>query len=90
MDQLPPGAAPGPGLPCDSARSWAGADLSYKVYDSVNGAENALGFDIDRQDKPSTYAGPVTVVFGNVDGGSPDFAIVLLGVNGVNSTDFVF
>jgi Ca2+-binding RTX toxin-like protein len=66
------------------------ADLTFKVYDSVNGAEKALGHDIDGTDGASHYSGPVTIVFGNVDGGSPDFAIALIGVNGVSQSDFLF
>ena len=45
-------------------------DLTYKTYNSINGAENALGIDIDGQPGASGVSGPVTVVFGNVDGGS--------------------
>jgi outer membrane receptor protein involved in Fe transport len=65
-------------------------ELTFKTYASVNGAENALGFDIDGMDGPSTLTGPVTLVFGNHDGGAPDFAIALIGVAGVSSTDFLF
>ena len=82
--------------PGDQAFSFKGTnanksagDLSYKVYTSVNGAENALGFDIDGQAGVSTYTGPVTVVFGNVNGGAPDFAIALLNTNGVSVGDFL-
>jgi serralysin len=63
-------------------------DLTYKVYDSVNGAESALGMEIDGLSGKGA-AGPVTVVFGNVDGGAPDFAIALLGANGVTAGDFL-
>jgi serralysin len=70
-----------------SANKNAG-DLSYKVYDSVNGAEKALGIDIDGLSGPGANT-KVTVVFGNVDGGAPDFAIVLIGTNGVNPGDFM-
>jgi serralysin len=73
-----------------SAANKSAADLSFKVYDSINGAENALGFDIDGVDGPSSVSGPVTVVFGNHDGGAPDFAIALIGVSGVTATDFIF
>jgi Ca2+-binding RTX toxin-like protein len=73
-----------------SAANKSAADLSFKVYDSINGAENALGFDIDGIDGPSSVSGPVTVVFGNHDGGAPDFAIALIGVSGVTATDFIF
>ena len=73
-----------------SSANKAAADVTFKIYDSVNGAENALGIDIDGVDGPSSFTGPVTVVFGNVDGGSSDFAIALIGVSGVTSTDFLF
>lgn len=64
-------------------------DLTYKVYDSVNGAEKALGFDIDGMAGPSTYLGPVTIIFGDVDGGGADFAIALLNTRGVAQTEFL-
>ena len=65
-------------------------DLTYKVYASINGAEKALGFDIDGNPGASGVSGPVTVVLGNVDGGQPDFMIVLLGTSGVDANDFIF
>jgi serralysin len=68
----------------------AAGDLTYKTYASINGAENALGFDIDGNPGASGVSGPVTVVFGNVDGGAPDFAIVLLGTSSVAADDFIF
>ena len=71
-----------------SANKNAG-DLTFKVYTSINGAENALGMDLDGIDGNGA-AGPVTVVFGNSDGGAADFAIVLLNTNGVVPTDFIF
>lgn len=77
--------------------SWNGTnanksagDVSYKTYASVQGAEKALGIDIDGVAGPSPYSGPVTVVFGNVDGGSPDFAMVLIGTGSVSAGDFIF
>jgi serralysin len=70
-----------------SANKSAG-DLSYKIYDSINGAEKALGIEIDGLDGPGANT-KVTVVFGNVNGGAPDFAIVLLGANGVGAGDFM-
>ena len=57
------------------------------MYTSVNGAESALGIDIDGQSGKGADV-PVTVVFGNSDGGSADFAIVLIGAAGVTSDDF--
>ena len=35
-------------------------------------------------------SGPVTVVSGNLDGGSPDFASILLNTRGVDASDFLF
>jgi len=72
-----------------SANKSAG-DLTFKVYDSVNGAEHALGIDIDGHDGASGIAGPVTVVFANVDGGAPDIGLVLLNHSGVAAGDFIF
>jgi serralysin len=72
-----------------SANKNAG-DLTYKIYDSVNGAENALGFDIDGQPGASGISGPVTVVYGNTNGGAPDFALILLNTRGVDANDFIF
>lgn len=63
-------------------------DLTFKVYDSINGAENALGMEIDGIAGQGA-AGPVTVIFGNVDGGAPDFAIALLNTRGVTASDFI-
>ena len=63
--------------------------LTYKVYDSINGAERALGIEIDGISGPGA-AVPVTVVFGNTDGGAPDFAIALIGANSVSAGDFMF
>jgi Ca2+-binding RTX toxin-like protein len=65
-------------------------DLSFKVYDSVQGAEKALGIDLDGVNGTSPHLGPVTVVYGNHDGSTPDFALALFGVNGLSSTDFIF
>ena len=67
----------------------AAGTVTYKTFDSVNGAEKALGFDIDGQNGAGGISGPVTVVYGNTDGGSSDFAIVLLNTSGVESGDFL-
>ncbi len=71
-------------------RNKDAGDLTYKVYDSINGAENALGFDIDGQAGASGVSGPVTIVYGNLDGGTPEFAIILLNTRGVDASDFIF
>ena len=73
-----------------SAKNKDVGDLTFKTYDSVNGAENALGYDLDGVAGASPYSGPVTVVFGNVDGGDPDFAIVLFNNSSVSASDFIF
>ena len=65
-------------------------DLTYKTYDSITGAENALGFDIDGQPGAGGVSGPVTVVYGNIDGGAADFAIVLLNTSNVSADDFIY
>ena len=67
----------------------AAGDLSYKVYDSVNSAEKALGVDLDGVAGPSPYSGPVTMVYGNHDGGTPDFAFALFGVSGIDQHAFI-
>lgn len=65
-------------------------DLTYKTYTSVNGAENALGIDIDGNPGASNVSGPVTVVYGNTNGGPADFAIILLNTRSVDASDFIF
>jgi serralysin len=68
----------------------AAGDVSFKVYDSINGAEKALGIDIDGQPGASGVSGPVTIVYVNHDGGSPDVGIVLLHTSSVDASDFIF
>ena len=64
--------------------------MTFKVYTSVNGAEKALGLRLDGVAGPSPYSGPVTIVYGNVDGGDPDFGFALIGVSGISHGDFLF
>jgi Ca2+-binding RTX toxin-like protein len=71
-----------------NANKLAG-DLSYKSFTSVNGAENALGFDIDGVTGVNDASGPVTVVFANTDGGAADMALVLLNTSSVSADDFL-
>jgi Ca2+-binding RTX toxin-like protein len=83
------------GMAGDQAFHWGGSgknagDLTIKTYTSVNGAENALGYDLDGVSGASPYSGPVTVVFGNVNGGDNDFALVLFNTNSVSSNDILF
>jgi Ca2+-binding RTX toxin-like protein len=66
-------------------------DLTYKTYSSINGAENAIGFDIDGQTGAGGVSGPVTVVYGNTAGDkTPEFAIILLNTSSVDANDFIF
>ena len=64
-------------------------DVSIRVFDSVKGAETALGYDIDGIDGTSTYTGPVTIVYINLDGGAPDIALSLIGTGTVTANDFI-
>jgi serralysin len=73
-----------------TAASKNAGDLTFKTFDSVNGAESALGFDIDGQTGASGISGPVTVVYGNTNGGAADFAIILLNTASVDASDFNF
>ena len=66
-------------------------DVTYKTYDSINGAESALGIDIDGRPGASGVGGKVTVVYLNDDhGGAPDAAIILLNTSSVDASDFIF
>ena len=62
-------------------------DLTYKTYASINGAENALGIEIDGQPGASGVGGPVTVVYANQ--ASTDVAIILLNTSSVDVNDFI-
>jgi serralysin len=65
-------------------------EVGIRTFGNMNAAENALGMDLDGIAGPSTFSGPVTVVFGNVDGGQPDFAMVLMNNQTLTSSDFIF
>ena len=65
-------------------------DVTYKSYGNVNAAEHALGLDIHSHTGAGGINGPVTVVFGNTDGGNPDFAVVLLNTSTVAASNFLF
>jgi serralysin len=65
-------------------------DLFAKTFGNVNAAEKSLGIDLDGSDGPSALDGKVTVVFGNTDGGDPEFALVLFNTDSINTTDFIF
>ena len=65
-------------------------DLTYKTYASVAAAERGTGIEIDGNPGAAGVSGPVTIVYGNVDGGGADFAIVLLNTSSVSMDDFLF
>ncbi len=76
--------------------AWKGSGVSkdagtvwFKTYDSVQGAEKALNVDIDGFAGPSPLSGPVTILFGNHDGGDADFAIALIGVGSLQQSDIL-
>jgi serralysin len=73
-----------------NAAGKGAGELSIQHFGNMNAAENALGMDLDGVDGASPFSGPVTVVFGNVDGGAPDFAMVLVNTQSLNTTDFIF
>jgi Ca2+-binding RTX toxin-like protein len=64
-------------------------ELSIRHFGNMNAAEAALGFDIDGVEGSSSYAGPVAIVLGNVDGGAADFMIVFTGTEQILTADFV-
>ena len=81
----------------DQAFTWVNnasgnnaGDLWARTFGSMQAAESALGMDIDGVDGASPFGGKVTVVFGNVDGGAPDFAIVLTDNAIITQNDFIF
>jgi len=65
-------------------------DLFVKTFGNMNAAEKSLGIEIDGVDGTSPFDGKVSVVFGNTDGGDPEFAFVLFGTESINATDFLF
>jgi len=65
-------------------------EVGIRTFGNMNAAEQALGMDLDGVDGDSPFAGPVTVIFGNVDGGAPDFALVLMNTPTLTSSDFIF
>ena len=74
----------------DGANNRDIGDISLQLFDSVDAAEAALGYDIDGIAGPSTYLGQVTIVSINVDGGAVDLQMALIGTNSVNANDFIW
>src|SRR5436190_1712066 len=65
-------------------------DLFAKTFGTINAAEKSLGIDLHGLDGNTGPDGKVTIVFGNTDGGHPDFAMVLFNTESINTTDFIF
>jgi serralysin len=65
-------------------------EVGIRTFGNMNAAEKALGMDLDGIDGASPFTGKVTVVFGNVDGGAADFAMVLMDNQTLTSSDFIF
>ena len=64
-------------------------DLWIKTYGSMAAAEDALEMELDGVAGISTAVGKVSVLFGNVDGGAPDFALVLIGAPTITVSDLI-
>jgi serralysin len=64
-------------------------ELSIRHFGNMNAAEAALGMELDGVDGKSPFGGPVSVVFGNVDGGEADFAIVFVDSPALTVSDFM-
>ncbi len=71
------------------ANPTGAGEVGIRTFGNMNAAESALGMDLDGIDGPSTFGGPVTIVFGNVDGGQPDFAMVLMNTPTLSTSDFI-
>ncbi|HEX8622867.1 MAG TPA: M10 family metallopeptidase C-terminal domain-containing protein [Allosphingosinicella sp.] len=81
------------GVAGDQAFTWTNAanpgvgELSIRHFGSMTAAEASLGFDIDGVAGTSPFAGPVDVIFGNVDGGAADFMLVFAGTQQILTGD---
>ena len=65
--------------------------LSMRTFGNMNAAESALGMDIDGVEGNSPFGGPVTIVFGNVDGGAADFAMAFVNAPApLTGADFIY
>jgi serralysin len=73
----------------DSANPNNAGEISIRHFGNMNAAENALGMELDGVAGASPFGGPVTVVFGNVDGGQPDFAMVFVNTPHLTASDFM-
>ncbi len=73
----------------NSANPKNAGELSIRHFGNMNAAEAALGMDLDGVDGASPFGGPVSVVFGDVDGGGADFAIVVVSSPALTTSDFM-
>ena len=73
----------------NSANPKNAGELSIRHFGNMNAAEAALGMDLDGVDGASPFGGPVSVVFGDVDGGGADFAIVIVNSPALTTSDFM-
>lgn len=73
----------------NSANPKNAGEISIRHFGNMNAAEAALGMELDGVDGASPFAGPVSVVFGNVDGGAADFAIVIVDTPTITVSDFM-
>jgi serralysin len=73
----------------NSANPKNAGEISIQHFGNMNAAESALGMELDGVDGKSPFGGPVTVVFGNVDGGNADFAMVFVNTPHLTVSDFM-
>jgi Ca2+-binding RTX toxin-like protein len=73
----------------NSANPQHAGEISIRTFGNMNAAEAALGMDLDGVDGASPFSGPVSVVFGDVDGGGADFAIVVVSSPNLTVSDFM-
>jgi serralysin len=64
-------------------------EIAIQHFGSMDAAEAALGMEIDGFDGKSPFGGPVSVLFGNVDGGAHDFAMVFVNTPQLTVSDFI-
>jgi serralysin len=74
----------------NSANPKNAGELSIRHFGNMNAAEAALGMELDGVDGASPFSGPVSVIFGDVDGGGADFAMVIMNSPSLTSSDFIF
>jgi serralysin len=64
-------------------------EIAIQHFGSMDAAEAALGMEIDGFAGKSPFGGPVSVLFGNVDGGDHDFAMVFVNTPQLTVSDFI-